>query len=368
MIFEVTASDPGSSARAGLLRTPGGDVETPLFMPVGTGATVKGMRPEQVRELGFEMVLCNAYHLWLRPGVEAVSRAGGVGRFMGWEGPVLTDSGGYQVLSLGEDVRITRDGASFRSHLDGSRVFLTPEMSMEVQRGLGADIAMVLDECLPYPSERGVVEASVELNADWSSRCRLAHGREGPLLFGIVQGGTYPDLRAESARRTAETGFDGYGLGGLSVGEPRELTLQLVEETLRHLPPEAPRYFMGLGDPAGIAAAVSLGVDMFDSVLPTRIARNGSALVGTGRLNLRNARFSDDQGPLDESCACYTCGRFSRSYLRHLVMSREMLGFHLLTVHNLHQVSDLLSRLRSAIRRGGVRDVVARLSGVEAPQ
>ncbi len=367
-MFEVTARDPGSGARAGLLSTARGRVETPLFMPVATQATVKAMRPEDVEGLGFEMLLCNAYHLWLRPGLEAVRRAGGIHAFMGWRGAVLTDSGGYQVLSLGKNVHITPEGASFRSHLDGSRVFLSPEISMEAQAALGADIAMVLDECLPYPSDRATVEASVRLNADWSRRCRRSHDSAGQLLFGIVQGGTYPDLRAESARRTVETGFDGYALGGLTVGEPRELTLELVDSTLRQLPEDAPRYLMGLGDLPGIAEAVSLGVDMFDSVLPTRIARNGSALVGSGRLNLKNARFAGDRSPLDEACSCYTCRRFSRSYLRHLVTAREILGFHLLTVHNLYQVSRLISRLRSAVRSGTVRAVARELSAVDAPE
>lgn len=368
MIFEVTATDGRTAARAGVLTTAHGRVETPLFMPVGTQATVKAMRPEEVAELGFEVVLCNAYHLWLRPGVGAVRRAGGLHGFMGWGGAVLTDSGGYQVLSLGRDVRITPEGASFRSHLDGSRVFLTPELSMEVQAELGADIAMALDECLPYPSDRRAAETSVELNADWARRCRGSRRPEGQMLFGIVQGGMYADLRAESARRTVELEFPGYALGGLTVGEPRDLTLELVESTLPHLPADAPRYLMGLGDLPGIAAAVSLGVDMFDSVLPTRIARNGSAFVGPGRLNLRNARFADDRSPLDGGCSCYTCGKFTRSYLRHLVMAREILGFHLLTVHNLHQVASLIRRLRQAIRSGQVREVVRELRDAPPPE
>jgi queuine tRNA-ribosyltransferase len=363
-MFRITGQDPKTNARRGLLQTAHGEVETPLFMPVATQATVKAMRPEQVGELGFQMTLCNAYHLWLRPGPEVVESAGGLHSFMVWDGSILTDSGGYQVLSLGKDVRITDEGARFRSHLDGTSVFLSPELCMQVQGRLGADIAMSLDECLPYPADRSRVEGSVALNRDWAKRCRDSHNTEGQLLFGIIQGGTYPELRQMSAEMTVEMEFPGYGLGGLSVGEPREMTLELVERTLAHVPEEAPRYLMGVGDPVGIAQAVALGVDMFDSVLPTRIARNGSAMVGAGRLNLKNARFAGDEGPLQEGCGCYACRGFSRSYIRHLVMAREILGFHLLTTHNLFQVSESIARIRGAIEEGRLGELLGELSGL----
>ncbi|MBU1672518.1 MAG: tRNA guanosine(34) transglycosylase Tgt [Actinobacteria bacterium] len=350
--FELTDSDGRTAARRGFISTPHGMAETPLFMPVATQATVKAMRPEQVADLGFRVVLANAYHLMLRPGVEVVADAGGVAAFMGWEGPVLTDSGGYQVMSLGSGVRITPEGAHFRSHLDGSSVFLSPESSMEAQAALGADIAMALDECLPHGADRSTTEASLALNADWARRCLAAHHAEGQALFGIVQGGTHPDLRERGADLMAPLGFAGFGLGGLSVGEPRGLTLELVERTVARLPAERPRYLMGVGDPAGLLGAIALGVDMFDSVLPTRLARNASALVGYGRLNLRNACYGRDATPLDPDCDCYTCSGFTRAYLRHLVMAKEILGFHLLTVHNLRSVSRLLERAREAIRDG----------------
>ncbi|MBU4193388.1 MAG: tRNA guanosine(34) transglycosylase Tgt [Actinobacteria bacterium] len=359
--FRVGARDPSTPARCGVLTTRSGDAQTPLFMPVATLASVKAVRPEEVRRLGFEMVLANAYHLWLRPGVKVVEGAGGLHRFMGWEGPVLTDSGGYQVMSLGGDVKITREGASFRSHHNGERVFLSPELSMDIQERLGADIAMVLDECLEYPVSRRRVSESLELNRDWAGRCREVHRRADQALFGIVQGGMFSDLREVSARSVSQIGFQGYGLGGFSVGEPRELTLELVERTLSFLPGDAPRYLMGVGDPLGVAESVALGVDMFDSAFPTRIARNGAAIVTGGRINLRNSRFTDDYAPLDDSCRCYACGNFTRAYIRHLVMSREILGFHLLTVHNLHQLSRLMAELREAIAAGRLGELLRRL-------
>jgi queuine tRNA-ribosyltransferase len=318
-------------------------------MPVATQATVKAMTPEEVAGLGYRMVLANAYHLWLRPGVEVISAAGGLHSFMAWDGAILTDSGGYQVMSLGKDVRITPEGASFRSHLDGSKVFLSPEDSMRIQSVLGADVAMALDECLPFPAERGRVERSLDLNLDWARRCLAAHDNTRQALFGIVQGGSYADLRASSAARMAEVDFPGYGLGGLSVGEPRELMGEMIDLSLAELPPEKPRYLMGVGDPLGLAQSVARGVDLFDSVLPTRIARNSSALVASGRMNLRNAAYRDDPRPLDENCGCYACRSFSRAYLRHLVMAKEILGFHLLTVHNLFQLEKLTGDLRAAV-------------------
>lgn len=352
--FAVTARDGATAARTGLLQTPHGAVSTPCFMPVATQATVKAMRPEQVAGLGFEMVLANAYHLMLRPGTGVIEEAGGLHGFMGWNGAILTDSGGYQVMSLGGDVKISDEGASFRSHLDGSTVLLSPEDSMRAQQALGSDIAMALDECLPYPSEYPRVARSVALNLDWARRCLAAHDSQTQALFGIVQGGAHEELRRRSASMMAEMDFGGYGLGGLSVGEPRELMISLVSAAIDHLPPDRPRYLMGVGDPVGLAESVAAGVDMFDSVLPTRIARNASALVGSRRVNLRNAAFATDGRPLDETCGCDTCRGFSRAYLRHLVMAKEILGFHLLTVHNLYQVSRLVDSLRRATRKGTV--------------
>ncbi len=360
--FEVTARDRYTGARAGLLTTPHGQVRTPCFMPVATQATVKALRPDQVADLGFEMVLCNAYHLWLRPGLDLFEIMP-VHRFMSWDGSVLTDSGGYQVMSLGRDVRVTAEGASFRSHLDGARVFLSPEDSMRIQSRIGADIAMALDECLPYPADRRRVEESVKLNADWAARCLRAHDDPAQALFGIVQGGLHGDLRRRSASTVADMDFSGFGLGGLSVGEPREMMLEMIELTLDVLPPDRPRYLMGVGDPVGVARSVALGVDMFDSVLPTRIARNASALVGADRLNLRNSSFARDERPLDPGCACYTCANFTRAYLRHLVMAREMLGFSLLTVHNLHHLGELMRRMRRAIEEGALAGCLRSLEG-----
>ncbi|MCJ7744746.1 MAG: tRNA guanosine(34) transglycosylase Tgt [Actinobacteria bacterium] len=359
--FRVTALDGETRARCGVITTPHGECETPLFMPVATQASVKAMRPEEVHGLGFEMVLANAYHLMLRPGVDVVEGAGGLHAFMRWDGPILTDSGGYQVFSLGRGVRITEEGASFRSHHDGGSVFLSPETSMELQGRLGADIIMALDECLPYPSERERAQRSLRLNYDWAVRCRDSHNDERRMLFGIIQGGMFTDLRAQAAQMIVELGFPGYGLGGLSVGEPRELTLELIGETLAHVPEQAPVYLMGVGDPLGIVESVALGVDMFDSALPTRIARNGSAMVDGGRINLRNARFTFDNGPIEPSCECYACTNFSRAYIRHMFMSKEILGLHLLTCHNLHKLAHLVSRIKAAIAAGGLHGLLEQL-------
>ena len=366
--FRLTAIDGETKARCGVMTTAHGECETPLFMPVATSASVKAMRPDEVRGLGFEMVLANAYHLMLRPGVEVVEGAGGLHSFMRWDGPVLTDSGGYQVFSLGRAVKITEEGASFRSHHDGASVFLSPETSMELQGRLGADIIMALDECLPYPSERDVAERSLRLNCGWAARCRDSHDDEQRALFGIIQGGMFADLRARAAQMMVELGFPGYGLGGLSVGEPRELTLELISETLAHVPEKAPVYLMGLGDPPGIAESVALGVDMFDSALPTRIARNGSAMVDGGRINLRNARFTSDNSALEPSCECYACSNFSRAYIRHLFMSKEILGLYLLTCHNLHKLSHLMSRIRAAIVEGSFPALLREFRSEDGPR
>ncbi|MBN2168677.1 MAG: tRNA guanosine(34) transglycosylase Tgt [Actinobacteria bacterium] len=350
--FQVTQRDRKTNARLGVMNTPHGGALTPLFMPVATHGTVKAMRPEQVMELGFRTIISNAYHLSQRPGVPVVESAGGLHTFMGWNGPILTDSGGFQILSLGTDVKITGDGANFKSHIDGSSIFLSPEISMEIQGKLGADVVMALDECLPYPAERDEVKRSLELNINWAARCRKAHKNEKQALFGIVQGGMYADFRITCAKELVELDFPGYALGGFSVGEPRDLTLELARDTIGELPSGSIHYLMGVGDPVTILEAIALGVDMFDSVLPTRIARNGSALIGVKRMNLRNSCFKDDERPLEPACGCYTCRNFSRSYLRHLVLAKEILGFHLLTVHNLFRISDLMFKARSAIELG----------------
>ncbi|MDD5747592.1 MAG: tRNA guanosine(34) transglycosylase Tgt [Actinomycetota bacterium] len=350
--FTVEREANSSRARAGRIDTPHGSILTPVFIPVGTRGTVKTMKPEEVSELGFEILLTNAYHLWLRPGIEVVEKLGGIHKFIGWDKAILSDSGGFQILSLGSDVRTTEEGASFKNHINGSRVFLTPEISMEIQERLGTDIAMSLDECLPFSATKERVRDSVSLNKNWALRSKLSHTSEKQAIFGIVQGGVFKDLRKESAKEITEIGFDGCGIGGLSVGEPRELTLEMVDTTISEIPRETPVYLMGVGDFKGIAEAVSLGVDIFDSVLPTRLARNGCALTLGGRLNFRNAVHAHAEGPVEEGCECYTCRSFSRAYIRHLVVEKEILGLHLLTIHNLWKLSSFMNELRDSILRG----------------
>ena len=349
--FDLTATDPGTSARRGVLSTAHGEVQTPLFMPVGTRATVKGMLPSRLRELGAQTILSNAYHLFLRPGADVVEAAGGLHSFMGWDGTVLTDSGGFQVFSLAETVRVTDDGVAFRSIVDGAKHFWTPEDNIAIQEQLSADIIMQLDQCPPYPAEESLVATAVRRSAAWAQRCSDARMRDDQLLFGIVQGGVFPALRAESVERLAEIGFPGYGIGGYSVGESHELMLESLGPVCALLPSDRPRYLMGVGNPTTILHAVALGVDMFDCVLPTRTARLGTAFSSEGRLNLRNARFTRDLGQLDPECSCPTCAAYSRSYLRHLVTTKEMLGAILLTEHNLFYVLDLTRRAREAIEQ-----------------
>jgi queuine tRNA-ribosyltransferase len=368
--FEVRAA-PGSSGRArlGRLRTPHGEVPTPVFMPVGTQAAVKGLTPAEVRACGGEIVLANTYHLWLRPGPDLIAAHGGLHAFMGWDGPILTDSGGFQVFSLRGLRRVDDDGVTFRSHLDGSTRRLDPETAVAVQEALGSDIAMVLDECVPYPAAREEAEAAVRRTLRWAERCRAAHRRTDQALFAIVQGGTYTDLRAACARELVAMDFPGYALGSLSVGETLDQTRQALEATVDLLPADRPRYLMGVGSPDYVLEAVWYGIDMFDCVLPTRIARNGTALVlppgllpsetgvavdaadlpegRAGRLVVRNAAYARDLRPVDPSCACPCCRGFTRAYLRHLFHAGEMLGPRLLTLHNLHT----MHRLVRAIRR-----------------
>jgi queuine tRNA-ribosyltransferase len=343
-------------ARAGVLRTPHGAVETPTFMPVGTKGTVKGLTPGDLRSVGAGIVLGNTYHLYLRPGADLVREAGGLHAFTSWHGPMLTDSGGYQVFSLAETRRISEKGVEFASVYDGSLHIFTPELTTKVQEDLGADIAMVLDECPPANASREYHAKSLRRTARWAERCKEAHGRRDQALFGIVQGGLYPDLREESLSRTVEIGFSGYAVGGLSVGESREEMLETLSLTAPMLPADKPRYFMGIGDPVGILEVIALGVDMFDCVLPTRLARHGTALTAEGRINLRNAKHRRDLGPLDPECSCEACTGYSRAYLAHLVREDELLGHRLLTLHNVRFTVELCQRAREEILTGGFEE------------
>jgi queuine tRNA-ribosyltransferase len=363
--FELLATD--GDARVGRLHTAHGVVATPAFMPVGTAATVKGMTPEAVRATGAEIVLANTYHLMLRPGAERVARLGGLHKFMSWPGPILTDSGGYQVLSLAPLRTIEEKGVAFRSHIDGAMHELTPERAVEIQRLLGADIAMVLDECTPFPVDEGQAASSMRLSMRWAERCKKAfQPKPGHGLFGIVQGGVHEPLRRESAETLTRIGFDGYALGGLAVGEGQTTMFRVLAATVPHLPEDRPRYLMGAGKPADLVGAVQNGIDMFDCVLPTRSGRNDQAFTRRGVVNVTNARHRDDPRPLDEACACPTCRNYSRAYLHHLAQAREMLGATLLTWHNLHYYQDLMAGLRQAIAAKAFGDFVARFEAEQA--
>ena len=348
--YTVTKTDPHCRARLGLLSTPHGTVETPVFMPVGTQATVKTMTPEEVREAGGRIVLSNTYHLYLRPGCELVRDAGGLHRFMHWDGPILTDSGGFQVFSLGPLRRVSEEGVTFRSHIDGSEHFFSPEKAMEAQMALGSDIAMAFDECAPYPCSREYAQEALSRTTRWAGRCLAAHRREDQAVFGIVQGGVYPDLRRASAAELVDFGFPGYAIGGLSVGEPKELMYEMLDHTVPLLPVDKPRYLMGVGSPDCLVEGVARGVDMFDCVLPTRIARNGTVLTRRGKLIVRNAEYARDFTPLDPECGCYTCRHYTRAYIRHLIKAGEVLGIRLTTIHNLHFVLSLMEEIRQAVR------------------
>jgi queuine tRNA-ribosyltransferase len=352
--FAVTATD--GAARTGILRTAHGTLRTPAFMPVGTKATVKSVDPIELQELGAEIVLCNTYHLHFRPGADTVAEIGGLHAFMGWDGPILTDSGGFQVFSLRHTILGLDDaGVTFRSIYDGDVARLTPELAAEVQARLGSDIAMCLDVLPPPGVSAEKLAAAVRLTSLWAARQKEAERAPGQLLFGIAQGGADPELRRRSVDEIAAIGFDGYALGGLAIGEPRDVMFETTAWAAELLPREAPRYFMGIGDPEGILEVIERGIDMFDCVLPTRNARTGTALSRDGRLNLRNARFARDPAPLDEDCRCPVCTRFSRAYLRHLVNQQELLGHRLLTLHNLRFVLDLVAGARAAIERGELR-------------
>jgi len=355
--FEIVARD--GAARTGRLLTAHGAIETPAFMPVGTAATVKAMTPEGVAATGARIVLGNTYHLMRRPGAERIAALGGLHRFMNWRHAILTDSGGFQVMSLAGLRRISEEGVAFRSHLDGSAHLLTPERSIAIQHLLGADITMALDECTPFPATRAAVEGSMELSMRWAERSRAAFSaREGHGIFGIVQGGVHADLRRRSAARLVDIGFDGYAIGGLAIGEGQATTFAMVEASMPALPENRPRYLMGVGKPSDLVGAVRRGVDMFDCVLPTRSGRTGQAFTHWGTLNLRNARHADDPAPLDPRCRCPACTGFSRAYLHHLTKAREILGSMLLTTHNLTYYADLMADLRAAISAGRLADFV----------
>jgi queuine tRNA-ribosyltransferase len=375
--FELLASDQHSKARRGRLKTAHGVIDTPAFMPVGTQGSVKGVSPRELRELNAQIVLGNTYHLFVRPGLDVIKHFGGLHNFMSWDGPILTDSGGYQIFSLVKLRKITEEGVEFQNHVDGARAFISPEIAMEIQAALGSDIAMVLDECVPYPCEYDYTAKSVELTARWAKRCRLwkEENAERPtsnaqrpteesaisnqqsaidcqILFGIIQGGTFDDLRKQSARQIVDLDFDGYAVGGVSVGEPEEEMMRAVESAEPLLPADKPRYAMGLGTPPQMLELVARGMDMFDCVLPTRLARNGTAFTTAGTLNLKNAEFARDKSPIEENCACPACREFTRGYVRHLIKAEEILGLRLVTLHNLHFYLNLMKQARAEVEGG----------------
>lgn len=364
MRFSVTRRSNGP-ARLGLLETPHGVVRTPVFMPVGTQATVKCLTPAQVEEVGARIVLANTYHLYLRPGHEIVREMGGLHRFMSWPRTILTDSGGFQVMSLSELRRVTDEGVVFRSHLDGSEHFISPEKAIEIQNALGSDIVMAFDECIPYPSEEARVAEAADRTARWAERCRAAHARaggsSGQALFGIVQGGTVPALRRRSAAQIVSIGFCGYAIGGLSVGEPKRLTYEMLDEVVPLLPADSPRYLMGVGSPDDIVECAAHGIDMMDSVLPTRLARHAALLTTNGRMQIKNAAFARDERPIEEDCDCYACRNFSRAYIRHLFKAGEVLGMTLATIHNLRFLFRLMDRIRESIEAGDLEDLRRRM-------
>ena len=366
MKYELLARD--GAARLGRLTTAHGTIDTPAFMPVGTYGTVKAMSPVELRELGAQIVLGNTFHLWLRPGLEVIRAHGGLHRFMGWDGPILTDSGGFQVFSLGELRKITEEGVKFQSPVNGDPCFLSPEESMRIQRVLNSDIVMVFDECTPYPASVEEARDSMLMSLRWAERSRRAHDGNTNALFGIVQGGMHEDLRDASLGGLVEIGFDGYAIGGLSVGEPKDEMLRVLAHTAPRLPEDKPRYLMGVGTPSDIVQAVKAGIDMFDCVLPTRNARNGWVYTSEGIIKLRNARHRNDLAPLDPACACYTCRTFTRAYLHHLQRVNEILGARLNTLHNLHYYQALMQKLRAAISEGRLSRFSADAEGGEAGQ
>lgn len=347
--YELIKTCKQSGARLGVVHTPHGDIPTPIYMPVGTQATVKAMTPREMEEIGAKIILSNTYHLHLRPGEEIVREAGGLHSFMAWPHPVLTDSGGFQVFSLAGLRKITEEGAAFRSHLDGSRRFISPEVSMDIQQALGSDIAMAFDVCSPYPCDHATAEAAMHRTHRWAERCKKHHTREDQALFGIVQGAFYEDLRIESAKTLADMDFPGYGIGGLSVGEPKPVMYELLEKIEPYMPKNKPRYLMGVGTPDCFLEGVLRGIDMFDCVLATRIARNGTAFTRYGRLVVRNAEYARDFTPIEEGCDCYACRHFSRAYIRHLIKAEEITGARLISIHNLRFLIRMMEEIRQAI-------------------
>jgi queuine tRNA-ribosyltransferase len=361
MSFTLILQDTKTKARLGSLKTAHGLIDTPAFMPVGTQGAVKALSPRELLEAESQIILGNAYHLYLRPGLEIIKNSGGLHKFISWDKPILTDSGGYQVFSLAGFRKISDEGVEFQSHLDGSRHFLTPEKVIEIENILGSDIMMPLDECVHYPCSYEYAKVAMDRTIDWARRSRLVHSSQftvhrKQLLFGIAQGATYDDLRRQSAERTVEIGFDGYAIGGLSVGEHKDLRYNVMSFTMQFLPGDFPRYLMGIGTPEDIVEAVKLGVDLFDCVIPTRYGRNGTAFTSGGKVVIRNALYADDLSPLDKNCDCYTCKNFSRSYLRHLFNTGEILGLRLVSFHNIYFYNHLLKAIRSRIQEGRLED------------
>lgn len=355
--YELIKTCKQTGARLGKVHTPHGSFDTPAFMPVGTLATVKTMSPEELKEIGAQIILSNTYHLWLRPGEDIVKEAGGLHSFMNWDRPILTDSGGFQVFSLSKIRDITEEGVHFRHHLSGEKLFFSPEKAIQVQNDLGPDIMMVLDECPPYPASYEYMEKSIARTSRWAERCLKAHKRPNDqALFGIIQGGEYTDLRKQSAKDLISLDFPGYAIGGLSVGEPKEIMNRVLEETTPIMPSDKPRYLMGVGSPDSLIDGAIRGIDMFDCVLPTRIARNGTCMTSNGRLVVRNAKYARDFSPLDENCDCYTCKNYSRAYIRHLIHTNEILGLRLTTYHNLYFLLELMKQVRKAISEDRLGD------------
>ena len=365
--FELIGKDEESAARLGRLTLRGMEVRTPAFLPIGTQGTVKALTPEELEEIGAEMILANSYHLFLRPGHELIRNLGGLHRFMGWRRPILTDSGGYQIFSLASLRKVDDEGVVFRSHIDGSEHRITPALSIEIQRALGADIRMVLDECPSPLADKEVIMRAVERSTLWAGECKREHGEDAPFLFGIVQGGIDEDCRRRSASEIVSIGFDGYAIGGLGIGEGTEAMADTAERTARLLPAEKVRYLMGAGLPADIVKAVSAGIDLFDCVIPTRNARNGMLFTRDGYIQIKHAKYTDDPSPIDENCGCYVCGKFSRAYLRHLYLAKEILSSRLNSYHNIHYYIELMERIRDAVKAGTyaafVRDFMERGEG-----
>lgn len=352
--YELLHNEKNTNARRGKLSTNYGTFDTPMFMPVGTLATVKTLTPEQVKEVGSGVILSNTYHLWLRPGEDVVDHAGGLHKFMNYDGPILTDSGGFQVFSLARPKDISEEGVTFKSHLDGSKLFLTPELSIQIQNKLDSDIAMSFDECIPYPANYEYAKASTERTLRWAKRGKEVFNNPRQSLFGIVQGGEYTDLREYSAKETVKMNFDGYSIGGTSVGEGKETMYKMVEDGIRFLPQDKPRYLMGVGDPIDIIEGVIRGIDMFDCVLPTRIARHGNAFTRDGKINIKNAKFKEDFTPIEKDCDCYACKHYTRAYIRHLISCEESLGGTLLSIHNIRFLIKLTEDLRIAIENDNI--------------